>query len=327
VGNTIRPRPPILTVSDKGQLFLENRVVTLDQLEEHLRFELLWRKQDTLLIRGDKAGLRPPLAPDKLKSVDVMAIAKRAGAKQIGILASDGASLAPATSTPVATPAAPGRDMAAAMNVVKANTGDVKGCYEQALRRGLIATSGRAEIRLGIDAEGRVSREEVVFHEIGDEAFKACLIEKMRVWRFPKSSSPSEVAFPVVFQGSEAGRPSPLPSGLASKILPASPPSSGEMDPAIVAKKIRDRMPDVRRCYEAALVRAPKLSGRVELKFTIDADGRVSRPSLAISTLNDAQVENCLIELSRSWTFPPPEGGPVEVSFPFEFSSGGADNK
>jgi TonB family protein len=193
LGRRSQPQPPILTVTRQGQMLLENRVVTLQNLEEQLRHELTWRKQDTLLIRADRYQLTAP---------EVLSLAKRAGAVNIGIQED-----AP---TPAPTPAAPART-----------------------------------------------------------------------------------------------------------------PPAGALDPALVSKHVRAQMGDVRLCYEAALARTPRIAGRLEVAFTIGADGQVTEASLAASTLKNDSVEACVLELARTWQFPAPRGGPVEVTFPFVFSSSG----
>ncbi len=78
---------PVLSVTASGDLYLWNELVTPEQLEDQLRRWLTdsrrWKHHSpsrTLLIRGDKQAMNR-------SAVDIMAIAKRAGIANIGLLA------------------------------------------------------------------------------------------------------------------------------------------------------------------------------------------------------------------------------------------------
>jgi biopolymer transport protein ExbD len=74
---------PILTITKGGELYLFSRKIAEGSLEEELRKALADGQSETLLIRGDKSVLLG-------SAVDVMSTAKRAGAKNIGILTQPG---------------------------------------------------------------------------------------------------------------------------------------------------------------------------------------------------------------------------------------------
>jgi len=63
----------------RGELFLDAKKIKIDNLENEIRGALQARKSETLLLRGDKSVLLG-------KAVDVMSLAKRAGARQLGII-------------------------------------------------------------------------------------------------------------------------------------------------------------------------------------------------------------------------------------------------
>ncbi len=81
---------PILTLTQQGELFIGPKKVTVPTLEEEIRRALRDKNSDTLLLRGDTNVLLG-------KAVDVMSIAKRAGAAHLGII----------TAPKVGAPAAP----------------------------------------------------------------------------------------------------------------------------------------------------------------------------------------------------------------------------
>ncbi len=70
---------PILTLTQKGELFLGPKKINVNNLEAEIRQALKDKGSETLLLRGDKSVLLG-------KAVDVMSIAKRAGAQHLGIV-------------------------------------------------------------------------------------------------------------------------------------------------------------------------------------------------------------------------------------------------
>ena len=74
---------PILTVTKGNELYLFNKKVEVANLESEIRKSLQDAGSETLLLRGDKSVMLGA-------AVDVMSIAKKAGAKNIAILTSGG---------------------------------------------------------------------------------------------------------------------------------------------------------------------------------------------------------------------------------------------
>jgi len=74
---------PILTVTKATELYLFNKKVEVNNLEAEIRKALQEAGSETLLLRGDKSVMLGA-------AVDVMSIAKKAGAKNIAILTSGG---------------------------------------------------------------------------------------------------------------------------------------------------------------------------------------------------------------------------------------------
>jgi biopolymer transport protein ExbD len=76
---TKRRTDPVLTVTKGNELFLFNRKIDPSRLEEEIRKALTDVDSETLLLRGDKSVFLGA-------AVDLMAVAKKAGAKNIAIL-------------------------------------------------------------------------------------------------------------------------------------------------------------------------------------------------------------------------------------------------
>ena len=76
---TKRRTDPVLTVTKNNELFIFNRKIDPAHLEEEIHKALTEVDSETLLLRGDKSVFLGA-------AVDLMAIAKKAGAKNIAIL-------------------------------------------------------------------------------------------------------------------------------------------------------------------------------------------------------------------------------------------------
>lgn len=100
----------------------------------------------------------------------------------------------------------------------------------------------------------------------------------------------------------------------------------GESEPALerddVRMVVRTKLPQVRACFELGLAEQPTLAGRVALRFTIDAMGRVREPSVAADELGLAPVSDCLLDSLATWQFPlPRDGRELTIVYPFHFTA------
>lgn len=96
----------------------------------------------------------------------------------------------------------------------------------------------------------------------------------------------------------------------------------GSLSREVITRIVRRHQREIRTCYERGLMRRPELSGRVTVSFVISPTGTVESASIASTTLEDAQVEACIVRAVRTWTFPAPDGGGVvSVNYPFVFQS------
>lgn len=97
----------------------------------------------------------------------------------------------------------------------------------------------------------------------------------------------------------------------------------GSIDKEEIRRVVQAHVSEVKRCYEQALARQPGLEGRVVLKFTIGKTGTVVATNVQETSLNDRQVEQCMVAASLKWTFPKPKGeGMVTFTYPFTLKSG-----
>jgi hypothetical protein len=97
-------------------------------------------------------------------------------------------------------------------------------------------------------------------------------------------------------------------------------------DRDLVLKVVRRHQNEIRFCYESELPKSPDLAGKVTVAWTIGASGAVEMAEIADSGLANANVEACIVQKVRRWTFPEPKGGgEVAITFPWVFTVAGSD--
>ncbi|MBX2810505.1 MAG: AgmX/PglI C-terminal domain-containing protein [Myxococcales bacterium] len=97
------------------------------------------------------------------------------------------------------------------------------------------------------------------------------------------------------------------------------PEVDGSLDPASIRRVMNRKKSGIKACYENALKRNRKLSGKLVISFEIDARGRLQNLDFG-GSLNSKTVEQCIKKISRSWRFPRPRGGSVFVDYPIVFT-------
>jgi TonB family protein len=78
----------------------------------------------------------------------------------------------------------------------------------------------------------------------------------------------------------------------------------------------------MRECYEQGLARDTQLTGKVQVRFIVEPDGKVSNAQLDDNTLPDCEAAHCMLEVYRQLEFPEPDGGRVTVVYPLTFAPG-----
>lgn len=76
-------------------------------------------------------------------------------------------------------------ERAALFDVVHAHTWEVHRCYTEALKRAP-GLKGLVRVAWTVDADGRVSDARIDETDLDDMALQACVLERVRAWRFPK---------------------------------------------------------------------------------------------------------------------------------------------
>lgn len=117
------------------------------------------------------------------------------------------------------------------------------------------------------------------------------------------------------FKGRSAGVPQ-VRSGAVS--------TYGSLSKEVIRRVVRRHINEIKFCYEQQLNARPDLAGRVSTKFIISPTGSVQAATVTASELRNTQVESCMTQAIRRWTFPAPDGGGVVVvNYPFMLNAAG----
>lgn len=91
----------------------------------------------------------------------------------------------------------------------------------------------------------------------------------------------------------------------------------GRLDPTVIRDVVRAHRDQLGFCFAWQLHRRPELRGRITMEFTIGEDGSVTRAEIADDELGDETVLSCFRSVTQRMRFPAPEGGEVDVRYPF----------
>lgn len=96
--------------------------------------------------------------------------------------------------------------------------------------------------------------------------------------------------------------------------------TEGTLDKAAIQAVVHQNRDAIRSCYEFAIAKNPKLSGKIVVAFKIGETGATSGVEISDATLTDEQVQQCIVAAVSKWSFPAPTGGSVHVNYPFLFT-------
>ncbi|MEB2312513.1 MAG: AgmX/PglI C-terminal domain-containing protein [Sorangiineae bacterium] len=89
--------------------------------------------------------------------------------------------------------------------------------------------------------------------------------------------------------------------------------------PAALQSALAAKAGQARGCYERALRLNPTLQGRLVVAVRVGPQGQVCSASLASNSLGDPTVGSCVVQMFRSGSFPPAQGGCVDTQVPMSF--------
>jgi pSer/pThr/pTyr-binding forkhead associated (FHA) protein len=107
-----------------------------------------------------------------------------------------------------------------------------------------------------------------------------------------------------------------------TRIVPGRTIIQGSLSKEEIGRVIRRNLARFKYCYEKQLNANPNLQGKISVYFTIAPTGAVAQASVRETSMNDQNVESCVLTVMRSLKFPKPRGGGiVVVTYPFVFAS------
>jgi hypothetical protein len=98
----------------------------------------------------------------------------------------------------------------------------------------------------------------------------------------------------------------------------------GSLDKEIIRRVVHQHMNEIKFCYDQELASKPALAGRISVQFAISPMGQVITSVVQSTSMDNARVENCVVNAVRRWEFPKPMGGGIAiVLYPFSFTTPG----
>lgn len=147
---------------------------------------------------------------------------------RLGLL---GATLTLAPCFATAKPKGSGLTTKEITDVIQANNGDARACYEKLLETENDA-AGKVKIRFLIGLKGKIEASQIEQNTFKSKTLGNCLREKMKAWVFPKPREGEKVsiAYPFEFKTAEApaAPPAPPASPAAPEAAPAAPQPPAE---------------------------------------------------------------------------------------------------
>lgn len=100
------------------------------------------------------------------------------------------------------------------------------------------------------------------------------------------------------------------------------PDASGGLTREQVNRVVQAHVAALKYCYQKELQRKPHLTGKIELRWLIQPDGKTDRVKVAASTMGDAAVESCMERQVKNWRFPKASAPTLVQKYPFLFTGG-----
>jgi hypothetical protein len=94
-----------------------------------------------------------------------------------------------------------------------------------------------------------------------------------------------------------------------------------DVDPNEILLVVRENMPGLRSCYEAALGGRPPFATKVLVEWTIERDGTVKNVCFVDPADRPNDFLGCLSTRISTWRFSTDGVSPTDVSFPFAFDT------
>jgi len=189
----------------------------------------------------------------------------------------------------------------------------VRACYDEA-QKGRPPTaplSGSLELELQISDKGKVERVlSLLGSTLTEPALGKCVTEAVEKLTFDTTAA-TKLEYHFRFE----------PAPRTVKMFDKGVTAKGDLPPEVIKRILRASFGRFRACYEKALAKDPKLTGKVVVQFVIDGTGAVSASKLdPATTITDATMQTCVLGLYKGIAFPMPAKGTVDVTHSMEYA-------
>jgi TonB family protein len=99
--------------------------------------------------------------------------------------------------------------------------------------------------------------------------------------------------------------------------------SNAKRDITAINAVVTSHKVSVRMSYERFLKKAPDLAGKITIRFTIDAEGNVTRLEIMENTTGNKELEDEILRKVKMWKFETIPEGEVTVTYPLVFQPAG----
>ncbi len=210
---------------------------------------------------------------------------------------------------------------ASIQEVVKSHSSEIRNCYEAELldNKNL---RGRIGLSWSILPNGSVADVAIKENTLNNQAVESCVMDNVRQWKFPAYEAKSNrdktaVDYPFEFDNSEelaaeAKKPKEEEEDSSSSAI------SYVLDRDVVDNAVAEHTKELMTCYSNELKTNKGLRGVITVSWTVKGDGSVGDAKVTDTTMENQNVENCILDSINKWKFPA-TGTPAPVVHPFEF--------
>jgi hypothetical protein len=99
----------------------------------------------------------------------------------------------------------------------------------------------------------------------------------------------------------------------------ATPQINGGLKEEDLAKAIAAATPDMQRCYQKGIEKKADLAGKMHVRLSVKADGKIDHATDMESQIPDKEVVGCILKLFDAMKVPPPPG-PATAMVPLELA-------
>jgi len=92
-----------------------------------------------------------------------------------------------------------------------------------------------------------------------------------------------------------------------------------------IMEVVNENKPALNKLYREHLKQKSGLSGKVVLRFTIEASGKVANINIVSSTTKYAKFDNAIKDAVAAWKWKPIEKGNITTTIPFNFTDDSFD--